>query len=111
MKRGEAKAVYTEDAVVLVWKDNQPVYMASNCDQVEPMGQCQRYNRTEKGYKPIPQPHLNMLYNRSMGGVDLLDNSQKNYAITTRVKNGTGACTPGFCRSAWSRAGGCTGPT
>jgi DNA excision repair protein ERCC-6 len=86
MKRGEFKAVFTEDAVVMVWKDNQPVYMASNCNGLDPVSQCQRYSRADKAYKPFPQPHLNVLYNRSMGGVDLVDNSQKNYAITTRVK-------------------------
>jgi hypothetical protein len=29
---------------------------------------------------------MNLAYNTHMGGVDLLDNSEKNYAITTRVK-------------------------
>jgi hypothetical protein len=53
MKRGEAKAVYSEDVVVLVWMDNQAVYIASDCNQVEPMGQCQRYPRAEKLYKVI----------------------------------------------------------
>jgi hypothetical protein len=86
MKRGESKAVFTEDAVVMVWKDNQPVYMASNCNGLDAVGQCQRYSRADKAYKPFPQPHLNVLYNMSMGGVDLVDNSQKNYAITIRVK-------------------------
>jgi hypothetical protein len=53
MKRGEAKAVYSEDVVVLVWMDNQAVYMASDCNQVEPMGQFQRYTRAQKLYKVI----------------------------------------------------------
>ena len=42
-ERGELHAMYHHDTTVLVWKDNQPVYMASNCDSVEPMGTCQRY--------------------------------------------------------------------
>jgi hypothetical protein len=86
LKRGEMKAVYTQDAVVTVWQDNQPVYMASNCDSVEPLAQCLRYSRKDKAYKPFPQPNMNKLYNKNMGGVDLLDNSTKNYAITTRVR-------------------------
>ncbi len=86
MKRGEAKAVYCGDSTVVVWKDNQPVYMASNCDTPHPMGQCQRYCSTDKQYVPFPQPLMNSLYNKSMGGVDLVDNAEKNYAITTRVK-------------------------
>jgi hypothetical protein len=60
--------------------------MASNCDPVEPLAQCQRYSRKDKCYMPFLQPDLNKLYNMSMGGVDLLDNSIKNYAISTRVR-------------------------
>jgi hypothetical protein len=85
-KRGEARAVYTKDATVVVWKDNQPVYMASNCDPMEPMGECERYSAKDHAYMPYPQPYLNSLYNSFMGGVDLLDNSEKNYAIVTRLK-------------------------
>ena len=86
MFRGETQAVYTKDCAVIVWKDNKAVFMASNCDDVEPMGQCERYSRVEKKYVPVPQPAMNLAYNTHMGGVDLLDNSEKNYAITTRVK-------------------------
>jgi hypothetical protein len=39
-KRGDCQAVYTQDSMVMVWKDNQPVFMASNHEQVEPMGSC-----------------------------------------------------------------------
>jgi hypothetical protein len=53
MKRGEGKTVYSEDVVVLVWMDNQAVYMASDCEQVEPMGQFQRYTRAQKLSKVI----------------------------------------------------------
>lgn len=64
----------------------QPVYMASNCDSMEPMGVCQRYSAKDRCYMPYPQPFMNAQYNKFMGGVDLVDNSEKNYAITTRVK-------------------------
>jgi hypothetical protein len=84
MKRGDSKAVFTQDSTVILWKDNKPVYMASNFDEVEPMGSCQRYNRQAKGYVAIPQPNINTQYNQCMGGVDLVDNAEKNYAITTR---------------------------
>ena len=40
----------------------------------------------QKKYIHIPQPHLNLSYNSNMGGVDLLDNGEKNYAITTRIR-------------------------
>jgi hypothetical protein len=85
-KRGEVQATYTQDATVVVWRDNQPVYMASNHERVEPMGSCQRYSQKEKCYIAVPQPKLNQEYNKNMGGVDLVDNSEKNYSITTRIK-------------------------
>ena len=85
-ERGQLQAIYHQDAMVLVWKDNQPVYMASNHDSVEPMGTCQRYSQKEKGYVAVHQPKLNHEYNTNMGGVDLLDNGEKNYAITARIK-------------------------
>lgn len=86
LKRGEMKAVFTQGTAVSVWKDNQPVYMASNCSSVALTGQCQRYSRKDKAYMPVPQPTMNQNYNKYMGGVDLIDNSIKNYAISTRVR-------------------------
>ncbi len=85
-ERGEVQTVYTSDCTVLVWKDNQPVYMASNFDQVEPLGSCQRYSKKDRKYVAVPQPNINQHYNKFMGWVDLVDNSEKNYSITTRVK-------------------------
>ncbi len=77
-KRGVCQAVYTTTNTVIVWKDNKPVYMASNCDGVEPMGTCQKCSKQEKGYIAVPQPSVNSLYNQFMGGVDLIDNAQEN---------------------------------
>ena len=34
LQRGQFEAVYTQDSTVIVWNDNQPVYMASNHDEV-----------------------------------------------------------------------------
>ena len=84
--RGQCLAVYTQDNTVVLWKDNRPVYMASNCDEVEPMATCSRFSKTDRAYIDIPQPNINTNYNKAMGGVDLIDNAEKNYAITTRVK-------------------------
>jgi len=86
LKRGEAKAVYTEDKVVVVWKDNQPVYMASNCSSPELTAQCKRYSKKDKAYVNVPQPDVNNDYNRHMGGVDVFDGRVKNYAISIRVR-------------------------
>jgi hypothetical protein len=68
------------------WKDNKAVYLASNCFAVEPMQNVTRYHAAEKGHKQVPCPRLVTEYNKHMGGVDLLDSGEKNYAITVRVK-------------------------
>lgn len=86
LQRGEFKATYTDHSTVVVWKDNQPVYMASNFEGPEPVGQASRYSGKDKKYIGVAQPHLNQSYNKYMGGVDLLDNGEKNYAITTRIR-------------------------
>jgi hypothetical protein len=58
--------------------------MASNFDEVEPMGSCQRCNRQAK-YMAIPQPNINMKYKQYFGDMDLVDNSEKNCDITHQV--------------------------
>lgn len=60
--------------------------MASNVDAMEPMTTCSRFSKQAKGYVAVPQPNTNARYNKSMGGVDLMDNAEKNYAIVTRCK-------------------------
>lgn len=86
MKRGEQVSVYTNEIVVVVWKDNQPVYMASNCEDVLPGQQCHRFSAKDKRYVLVPQPALNRSYNQHMGRVDLLDGSVKCYSIQTRIR-------------------------
>lgn len=97
MKRGDHQAIYTQDSIVVLWQDNQPVYMASNVDEVEPLGTCSRYSKKDRAYVDVPQPDLNNSYNKRMGGVDLLDNGEKNYSITTRVKKWYWAVYAWFC--------------
>lgn len=84
MQRGDVEVVYSQDLMILAWKDNQTVYMASNCDGLTPMQECQRYSQKDKKYVTVPQPLTVRRYNASMGGVDVLDNGVKNYAIHTR---------------------------
>jgi hypothetical protein len=86
MERGEHCVVYSGESCVVQWKDNKAVYLASNCFSVKPMGVVNRYHGVEKGYKQVPCPRLIFEYNKHMGGVDLLDSGEKNYAITTRVR-------------------------
>jgi hypothetical protein len=61
--------------------------MASNLGQLESLGQCRHDSQKDGRYLSVPQPGINQHYNKNMGGVDLVDNSDKCYAITTRVKD------------------------
>ncbi len=86
MERGDHRVVYSGQSCVVQWKDNKAVFLASNCFSVQPLGTVTRYHATEKGKKNVECPKLILEYNKHMGGVDLLDGAEKNYAITTRVK-------------------------
>ncbi len=86
MARGDHRVVFSGQSCMVQWKDNKAVYLPSHCFAVEPMQNVTRYHATEKGHKQVPCPRLVTEYNKHMGGVDLLDSREKNYAITVRVK-------------------------
>lgn len=86
MARGDMETVYQSNICVTAWKDSQAVFMASNFAGPEPAGTCQRYGGTDKGYVTVPCPNSVLEYNKNMGGVDMLNQSTKNYAIVFRKK-------------------------
>ena len=86
MKRGDMETVYSDNICCTVWRDSQPVFIASNYTTPEPMASCRRFDGHGKGYVSVPCPKMVVEYNSSMGGVDLLNQTAKNYAITHRVR-------------------------
>ena len=86
VERGYNEAMYHEDQVLAVWKDNKAVYMASNKWDIEPFTTCRRFSRVQKKTVNVPVPGLVQKYNRGMGGVDLLDNLVACYRIQYRIK-------------------------
>ncbi len=111
MERGDYLAVYSEDKAIVFWKDNKPVFLASNCFAVEPKGKASRYFGQAKGRKNVPCPKVVMEYNKHMGGVDLMDSSKKNYAIQTRVRKWYWALYNWFLNVRWCRPGSSGGST
>ena len=85
MDRGEMEAAYSDNICAAVWRDSQPVYMSTNFSDVEPVGNCERFAGKGKGYSTLPCPKLVLDYNRSMGGVDQLNQNSKCYSISSRL--------------------------
>lgn len=74
-----------EDGVSVVrWKDNSVVTVGSNCVGVDPITNVRRFSQSEKKYIQIPRPLVIGEYNRSMGGVDRLDQNVAEYRINLR---------------------------
>ena len=53
------------------WHDNSVVNIASNWETHEPVRKVKR--RIKGGAKEVTQPHLIGLYNKGMGGIDLIE--------------------------------------
>ena len=84
VERGTSQAVFNEDQVLVVWKDNKAVYMGSNKYGMDPPSTCNRFNRIQRQSVVVPVPACVKEYNRGMGGVDLLDNLVACYRILYR---------------------------
>jgi len=82
--RGHTDVLYKDDQVLVAWKDNKGVYMASNKFGADTTNNCRRFCRTERKYVTVPIPTMVQRYNTGMGGVDLLDNMVAVYRIPFR---------------------------
>ena len=71
--RGTYDWSFDEDAEVIVvkWKDNSNVCLASNFEHVHPTTTVKRYCRRAKEAISVQQPKLISSYNKSIGGVDI----------------------------------------
>ena len=63
--------------------DNNQVTLVTNLKDKNlfEMGSCKRWKRKERKRANVPQPNLNQLYNKKMGGVDLFDKMRGLYRI------------------------------
>ena len=84
--RGIHDAQSDSKVVAVKWYDNQCVTLASNFQEVTPMGKARRWCAAKKGPVDIPQPALIGSYNAHMGGVDLLDRFLSSYRPIFRAK-------------------------
>ena len=84
--RGDKEVLYREDQVLVGWKDNKGVYMASNKFTGETYTTCSRYSRKDKTKIQVPIPEMFINYNGGMGGVDLLDMMVACYRVRYRIR-------------------------
>jgi DNA excision repair protein ERCC-6 len=76
----------TSNILVTRWNDNSVVTMASTCHGIEPIGNAKRWSKAHKKTIDITQPHVIGQYNKSMGGVDRMDQNISCYRISIRSK-------------------------
>nr|CAH7764813.1 unnamed protein product [Callosobruchus chinensis] len=70
--------------IVIQWKDNSTVQVASNAYGVLPTKSAKRYSAAEKKNITVDMPNAINLYNENMGGTDLMDRNISNYRIKIR---------------------------
>ena len=86
--RGNSDAVNDNKSnVTLVrWKDNNLVTVASTLYGKEPMKRAHHYIKDKGGRVEIDQPNSISVYNKTMGGVDRMDQNIGAYIINIRSK-------------------------
>ncbi|GLV33463.1 hypothetical protein CBL_20200 [Carabus blaptoides fortunei] len=73
-KRGYSEDLVSQDGIVMIkWQDNKPVHMASNFLGTGRTDRANRWDKQQSAYIEIERPDVIREYNKSMGGVDLLD--------------------------------------
>ncbi|XP_043217168.1 piggyBac transposable element-derived protein 3-like [Amphibalanus amphitrite] len=74
---------------ITTWLDNKPVILASNHEGIHPEDECRRWSKRDRKFIAVSRPAVVRLYNRSMGGVDLLDRMVSYYRTSARTKKWT----------------------
>ncbi|XP_049269151.1 piggyBac transposable element-derived protein 3-like isoform X2 [Rhipicephalus sanguineus] len=72
--------------VAVKWHDNRTVTLLSNCIGADPVTSVKRWDSKEKKHIFVDCPAIIPAYNRSMGGVDLLDKMCFSYRFSIRSK-------------------------
>ena len=87
-QRGDHSYVYDDSLNLhcVNWMDNSVVTLMSNCTGPFPLQQVSRFSKEQKKKVQVNQPFLIMNYNRSMGGVDLVDSAVATYHPTIHAK-------------------------
>ena len=71
---------------VIKWQDKSSVHLASTYVSEEPVGHCERFDRTRREKVNVRRPHIVKEYNTFMGGVDKMDMLLALYRIKVRSR-------------------------
>ncbi|KAF2896111.1 hypothetical protein ILUMI_10064 [Ignelater luminosus] len=87
-RRYEEKESAIENANMrtIKWFDNRGVILATTFSSAEPLPETERWDKEEKKKVAIQEPYAVNIYNKFMGGVDLLDRLIAYYRIHVRLK-------------------------
>lgn len=86
LPRGTAKIKVRDDGAyaIVVWKDNKPMYLASNQHGIEPADICRRWSKKKQRYLQVVRPNIIKQYSSYMRGVYLLDQLMSYYRSDAR---------------------------
>lgn len=74
------------NVVAVRWYDNKAVSLLSSLVGVLPLGEAKRWDKTTKEHRNFPMPAIVQSYNKSMGGIDLLDSFLAKYRFPMKSK-------------------------
>uniref|UniRef100_A0A3B4VB30 PiggyBac transposable element-derived protein domain-containing protein n=1 Tax=Seriola dumerili TaxID=41447 RepID=A0A3B4VB30_SERDU len=86
MPRGSTEVLTEGEKLLVRWKDNSVVTMATNAVGRYSEGQASRWSKEKKAFVKVPQPLCFLTYNQNMGGVDLHDLHVSRYRSAIRSK-------------------------
>lgn len=75
-----------DNIMVCRWNDNSVVSLCSNAVGIHPKSQTTRFSRQSRQRIQVEQPAVVKFYNKSMGGVDRMDENISKYRVAIRGK-------------------------
>lgn len=86
LPRGTSEVLCQGEKLLVRWKDNNTVTVATNMDEKYTETSVKRWNRHRRGFDNVQQPKCISRYNEHMGGVDLHDQQVSQYNMSIRSK-------------------------
>ncbi|KAM4616813.1 arrestin domain-containing protein 3-like [Polymixia lowei] len=86
LPRGTSEVLTQGEKILVRWKDNNIVTVATNMEEKYSETYVKRWNKERCAFDKVPQPKCINRYNEHMDGVDLHDQQVSRYQISIRSK-------------------------